>query len=135
PGEVVYVGESIGCSVAMGLSVERAPAALVLQSGALDLGDVAADAYPFLPARALMRDRFLMRDHLAEFSFPILCVHGSRDRIVPMKYGREIHDGAPGPKEWLEIEAGHNDITYVGGTRYIDAVDAFLSRFLAKKSR
>jgi len=121
---IVYLGESIGCGVALSLAARRPPAGLVLQSGALDYGDIAQSAYPFLPAKWIMKDRFDNRDVAGRLEAPKLVVHGRRDRIVPLRFGRALFEQLAEPKRWLVVEdAGHNDLA----GRYDAALDAFLA--------
>lgn len=129
--EVVYVGESIGCGVAVHLAARRPPAALVLHSGARSLADVGQHAYPFLPVRWIMKDTFDCTEPLKKVSCPVLCVHGDRDRIIPIEFGRMLYDAAREPKEWYVVEgAGHNDLPWVGGRRYYEKVHDFLTSVL-----
>src|SRR5512143_260933 len=51
PEDIVIVGESLGAAVA----VQLAPGALVVISGFTSVPALAADLYPYLPARALAR--------------------------------------------------------------------------------
>jgi hypothetical protein len=126
--DVVYVGESIGCGVAVHLAARRPPAAMVLHSGARSLVDVGRHAYPILPIGWIMKDTFDCAESLKNVSCPVLCVHGDHDRIIPMKFGRMLYDAASGPKEWYVVEgAGHNDLPWVGGRAYYEKVHTFLT--------
>jgi fermentation-respiration switch protein FrsA (DUF1100 family) len=130
---LVYFGESIGCGVAVELACRRAPAGLVLQSGASSLTDVAARAYAWLPMRWILRDRFDAAARIAAVDAPLLQVHGDRDGIVPLALGRALHERAAGPKAFYVVEgADHNDVPYVGGRAYVDRIDAFLSGLVAR---
>ncbi|MGQ0614304.1 MAG: alpha/beta hydrolase [Planctomycetaceae bacterium] len=126
-GPVVYLGESIGCSVAITLAAQRPPAGLLLHGGALSLAEVAQRAYPFLPVGLLMKDRFDVRGVLARVSCPALFCHGDRDTIVPPDLGRALYEAYAGPKEWFAVPgAGHNDLIDAGGADYYRRVEAFL---------
>jgi pimeloyl-ACP methyl ester carboxylesterase len=127
--KVIYIGESIGCSVAVDLASRQPPVALVLQSGAISVAEVAKAAYPILPVGLLMKDRFDSREKIAQLSGPVLSIHGDRDRIIPMRLGRELFDAATCEKEWYEVSgAGHNDLIWVGGRPYYERVHRFLER-------
>ena len=59
PGErLLYYGESLGAAVVAELATEHSPAGLVLRSPFTDLASVGQIHYPFLPVRALLKDRF-----------------------------------------------------------------------------
>ena len=129
---IVYYGESVGTAVAVELARRRPPAALVLQSAFSSAADVGQRAYPFLPVRLLMKDRYDALSRIREVRCPILFIHGDRDSIVPLRFGRALHDAAPEPKEWLEVAgADHNDLPWVGGAGYRKAVGDFLGRRVA----
>ena len=58
PDRTVYFGESLGSGVVAALQVRHPPAGVVLRSPFTELADVGAHHYPWLPVRALLRDRF-----------------------------------------------------------------------------
>ena len=122
---IAYLGESIGSGVAAGLAARVPPAALVLRSPFPELADVGRSAYPFLPVRTLLRDRYPVVEDLATTDAPVLVVAGDADRIVPTRLSRRVADALEA--EIVEIEgAGHNDAALFTGSRYLDAVDTFL---------
>jgi fermentation-respiration switch protein FrsA (DUF1100 family) len=128
-GKVVYFGESLGSAVAVELALRAPPAAMVLQAGFPSATSVARRAYPFLPVGLLLRDRFEAAKRIRRVACPILFIHGNRDSIVPVDLGRALHDSAPGPKEWFEVNgADHNDIADVGGAAYFERIAEFLRR-------
>ena len=134
-GRIAYLGESIGCSVAVALAERAPPDALVLQSGADSILAVARGHYPWLPVRWLMRDRWESLPRVAGLAAPLLSIHGDSDTIVPIARGRTLFDAYPGGKEWLEIPgAGHNDLPFVDPRGYVDAVHRFLERHLEPAS-
>lgn len=122
---IVYLGESIGSGVAAALAARTPPAALVLRSPFPELADVGRSAYPFLPMRTLLRDRYPVVEDLTGNAAPVLVVAGDADRIVPTRLSRQVADAVDA--ELVEIEgAGHNDAALFTGERYLDEVDAFL---------
>ena len=132
PGELIYLGESLGSSIAVDLAAEHPPAAMVLQSGALSLVDVAKSAYPFLPVALLLKDRYDLRDKIGSIDCPLLCIHGDEDRIIPMRLGRQLFDASEEPKEWYEVRGGdHNDMPLEGGEPYYERIRDFLRRNVA----
>jgi uncharacterized protein len=126
---VVYYGESLGAGVAVGLAVERPPAALVLRSPFTSLADVGRRHYPYLPVRQLLKDRYDSLGRIAAVRCPILVVAGGADGIVPAEQSRRLHDAAPTPKRYVEIpDADHNDLTLLAGDTLISEVLAVLPR-------
>ena len=57
---------------------------------------------------------------------PLLVIHGTDDRIIPFKMGRELYEIAPQPKQFWEVRgATHNDIVEAGGAAYRQRLAAF----------
>jgi fermentation-respiration switch protein FrsA (DUF1100 family) len=77
----------------------------------------------------MVLDRFDLVARIGRIRAPILVLHGERDRVVPIRYGRALFDAAPEPKEgWFAPEAGHEDLARYGG---LDVAVAFIERRLA----
>ena len=59
----------------------------------------------------MVTDRFDSLSRIGEVKAPILLLHGERDRVVPVLYGRGLLDAASEPKEgWFAPEVGHEDL-------------------------
>lgn len=124
---IVYFGESLGAAVAIGLAMQRPPAAMVLRSPFTSLADVAAVHYPWLPARRLLLDRYPSIDRIASVSAPLLVIAGDRDDIVPESLSRRLYDAAAEPKRYLVVPgAGHNDAALLDGSVMLDGISRFL---------
>lgn len=131
PHAVVYVGESLGSGVAVELARSRPPAALIIQSGFSSAVDVAQRAYPFLPVRLLMKDRFDNLAKIGAIKVPLLVIHGEADTIVPLDSARALLDAAAGPKEWFGIPgADHNDPPWAADAEYGSRIEGFLRKYL-----
>jgi hypothetical protein len=112
---LVIYGESLGSGVAVLLAAQREVAGLILEAPFTSVADVAQHHYSFMPASALVRDRFDSLARIGQVRAPILVLHGERDRVVPLRFGRALFDAAPEPKElWLAREAGHEDLARYG---------------------
>jgi fermentation-respiration switch protein FrsA (DUF1100 family) len=126
PNRLVIYGESLGSGVAVPLAAQREVAALVLEAPFTSVAEVAQYHYSFMPASALVRDRFDSRASIGHVKAPILVLHGEQDRIVPPRFGHALFDAASEPKElWLAREAGHEDLARYGA---FEAVLDFLRR-------
>lgn len=128
-GRIVYLGESLGAAVALGLAVERPPAALVLRSPFSSLADVGRLHYPFLPVGLFLRDRFDNLTRIAQLRAPVAVIAGDRDSIVPASHSRAVYDAAQEPKTWTLLPgADHNDPELVAGQAVIEATIGMLGR-------
>ncbi len=111
----IYFGESLGSGVVAALQARRPPAGLVLRSPFTELADVGSHHYPWLPVRALLRDRFPVLDHLTRSRVPVTVVYGDRDSIVPPELSARVADAAPALSERLLLAgADHNDEVMFG---------------------
>lgn len=125
--KIVYFGESLGAAVAVGLAVERPPAALVLRSPFTSLADVGATHYPWLPLRLLLLDRYPSIERISSVQASVLVIAGDRDEIVPATLSRQLFEAAPEPKRWLLVPgAGHNDDEFLDGRQMLEAIERFL---------
>ncbi|WNG93483.1 alpha/beta hydrolase [Mycobacterium sp. ITM-2016-00318] len=128
PDRIVYFGESLGAAVAIGLSLERPPAALVLRSPFTSLAEVGKVHYPWLPVGWFLLDRFPSIDRIGSVTAPVMVVAGDRDDVVPEPLSKKLYDAAPDPKRYLLVPGtGHNDLVLAGGDRVMDEVGRFLS--------
>lgn len=131
PGTPMVVhGRSLGGAIGSRLAADRSDVAgVILESTFTSLEEMARVAYPFLPGFALrrLRGHFDTRAAVARLEVPLLLVHGTADRLIPVALGRDLHGGAPPGAEWYEIPgAGHNDGFWVGGEAYFDRVAGFV---------
>lgn len=108
---VIVHGVSIGGGMAVPLAARHPVRGLVLQSAFTSLSDAAAETYPFLPVRLLLRDRY---DNLAlapDVRCPVLLLHGSTDSLVDVDHARRLQ-AAFGSRATLCLApgCGHNDV-------------------------
>lgn len=124
---VIYFGESLGAAVATRLALERPPAGLVLRSPFTDLADAGQVSYPFLPVRALLRDRFPVAAAVGSVRAPVVVVYGTGDTIVPARLSRAV--AAAARATTVEVPgAGHNDLVLLNGRELIGAVVELAAR-------
>jgi uncharacterized protein len=109
PARIVLFGESLGGAVAAWLATQEKPALLVLGSAFTSIPDMAAKIYPFLPVRLLSRFEYNTMDNLRTVTCPVFVAHSPQDELVPFAQGRALYRAAPDPKQFLELQGGHND--------------------------
>jgi uncharacterized protein len=125
---LVYFGDSLGGALVAGLAVEHPPAGLVFRSPFTELADTAAEHYPFLPVRLLLKDRLPVVEHVRRVRVPTVVVYGSADSIVPPEQSRAVAEAAAGPVTVVEIPgADHNDPVLLAGSRVVGAVVGLVS--------
>jgi uncharacterized protein len=104
PQQIVLYGESIGTGVAVQMATEFPIGALVLQSPYTSIEALAKDSYPWLPVRLLLKDRFDSISKIERINAPLLVFHGEKDSIVPIRYGKQLFEKAPEPKQAMYFE-------------------------------
>jgi len=128
PNRLMLYGESLGSGVAVALAAERQVAAVILEAPPTSVAEVAQCHFPFVPAARMVTDRYDSLSRIGKVKAPILVLHGERDRVVPIRYGRALLDAAPEPKEgWFAPDAGHEDLARYGA---MDVVVAFIEHRL-----
>lgn len=106
---IVLFGESLGGSVAAWLATRREPGLLVLASAFTSVPDMGTKLYPFLPVRLLSRFEYNTIEYLRDVTCPVFVAHSPQDEIVPFTQGQALYEAAPGPKQFLELQGGHNN--------------------------
>ena len=123
--EWLFYGESLGSGVAVEMAHEwarRIPvSAVILEAPFTSMGDAAAEHYPFVPTRLLVRDRYASVDKIADIRAPLLIIHGEADRTVPKTLGKRLFDAASEPKQahWI-ANGGHNNLYDFGITSLVE---------------
>lgn len=146
PERIVVFGESLGGGVAVRLASEKcaagqSPAGLVTRCTFSSLTDVAADDFPWMPVRLLLRDRYASDEKIPQVTCPILLIHGKLDTIVPYGLGRKLFDAAPEKsssgvsKRMVELPtADHNDVLEMEGVTFREAVWQFLHQLFPRRN-
>lgn len=111
PGSVAVLGESLGTALASYHASVGKVEKLLLIAAFHNLSDLAAYHYKPYPVKLLLRDKFPAEEWLTETD-NILFIHGARDDIIPVQFGRRFYQGIQADqKQFVEIKgAGHNDI-------------------------
>lgn len=128
--DIVLYGESLGGAVATHLAVAQTPCALIVDSSFTSVPDLGAELYPWLPIRWISRFSYASRETIARVRAPVLVIHSRDDEIVPFRHGERLFAAAAEPKQFLEIQGGHNDGFLSSGARYVEGVAAFLNTVL-----
>jgi fermentation-respiration switch protein FrsA (DUF1100 family) len=126
PGRIILFGESLGGAIAAWLAAREKPGLLVLASAFTSVPDMAAKLYPFLPVRLLSRFEYNTLESLSSVACPVFVAHSPDDEIVPFAQGQALYEAAPPPKEFLELQGGHNDGFIFMRKEWVGAMDEFI---------
>jgi hypothetical protein len=127
--QTVLYGESLGTAVAVTMALESSVGAVVLESPYTSIAAVAQSHYWYLPTKFLVLDKFEAAAKIERIDAPLLIVHGERDGIIPVEFGRTLFERAREPKVGRFLpEAGHNNL-------YEHGAAAEILGFLSKQMR
>lgn len=107
---IVIYGRSLGTALAASLARDVDPALLILVSPFSSLATAAAEQYPWAPGWIL---RYPLRTDkiISGIKSPILLVHGSDDKLIPLAHSERLKALARSPTELVVVPgAGHHDI-------------------------
>lgn len=128
PMDIIIAGESLGGAVASWLAVQHAPRALMLMSAFTSVPDLAAQLYPFMPARLIARFGYDNLSNVRSIRVPLLVAHSRDDDIVPFAHGQALFAAASGPRQFVEMRGGHNEAFIFAREEWKSAVGLFLER-------
>jgi fermentation-respiration switch protein FrsA (DUF1100 family) len=112
PSELIVYGQSLGGGCAVAVAADSGAKLLVLDRTFDRMVDVAASRYWFIPVRWLMQNRYDSIGRIKDYDGPLVQVHGTTDRLIPIQHGRRLHQAAPtSDKIMIEVDGmGHNDV-------------------------
>jgi uncharacterized protein len=128
PASIIAYGESLGSGIAVQLAAELPVAGVILDAPYTSIVDVAARAYPFLPVRLLLIDRYETTRYIGRVKAPLLILHGQQDGVVPVAMGRELARLAHEPKQLVIFPNGSHSDLYINGNNAIDVVRDWINR-------
>lgn len=123
---IIPMGRSLGGAAAIEMATELQTPGLVLDRTFSSAVDVAASIYPIIPVRLLMRNPFPSQEKIKLYSGRLLQFHGDADNVVPISFGRKLHEACPSnQKSFVELAGfGHNDLHsesfWVETTKFIE---------------
>ncbi len=125
PGRpIAAIGRSLGSGIASQLAARRPLERLALVTPFDDLATPAADRFPYVPVRWLLRERFDSATALRGFRGPTLIVQAGRDQVIPAHSTEALIAALPSPPRHVHIaQADHNDID--AHDRYAQALREF----------
>ena len=125
---IAVIGRSLGSGVAVALAARRPVERLVLVTPFDSIANVAADHFPWLPVRPLIRDRFDSLQRIGEVRSPVLVVVAERDEVVFRARSDALIATIPPPLRHTLLVPGatHNDVSFYPA--YFQSLRAFLYR-------
>jgi uncharacterized protein len=117
--KIAAYGQSMGTGFAVMLALDRPVVGVLLDSPYASVarlfergGIRLAPGVP-LPARLLMRNPIDAEAVIGRLRVPVLMLHGTEDRVIPLQDARRLYAAAHQPKELIEVEgAGHASVWF-----------------------
>lgn len=95
PSDIVIVGNSIGGGPSVHLAATRGCKVLILRRTFSSLSGVAAQQYPWLPIRYVMRNQYPSIERIKSYDGPLFQSHGQADNLIPIEMGKSLFEAAP----------------------------------------
>lgn len=115
PSPAVVLGESLGTGVTC-QAVAKCPEkvhGIILLTPFDSMTNAAAQHYPWLPIRLLLRDSYDSVKALDGFQKPVAVIVGENDEITPPQSGKKLYQSLRGPaKFWSVPQAGHDETAW-----------------------
>jgi uncharacterized protein len=111
---VAVIGRSLGSGVAVALAASRPVERLILVTPFDNVANVAADHFPWLPVRWLVRDRYDSERRIGRVTAPILAVVAEHDEVVLRARSDALIAAIPPPLRHTILIRGatHNDVSF-----------------------
>lgn len=107
---VVLSGWSLGSGVAVEMARRGWGTKLVLVSAYTSIPDAAKAMFPIMPVGLLAKDRYESLRKAPDIHIPTLCVHGTKDDVIPFELGEALAKKLPNAR-FVPVEgAKHNDV-------------------------
>jgi uncharacterized protein len=107
PSKIVLFGRCLGATLAAWLAARYQCSGLVCLNAWTSVPDVAAAAYPVLPARYFCYLRFNTLKFIVNCRCPLLLMHVDNDRTVPPIHSLRLFEKAHAPKRLLPLIGEH----------------------------
>lgn len=121
PSNIIIYGQSLGGSVAAWLAARVQSRSLVLEGTFTSYLDMAKKFYWYMPVRFFARYKYNTIEYVTDVHCPVLVIHSKDDEIVPFKFGQRIYEAANKPKEFVEMNGGHNNGFLISAEKYKEA--------------
>ncbi len=108
--QIIVFGRSLGGPVACKLAAEIDPALLILESTFYSMAEEVGYLLPFVPESlvgSIVGDRFPTYRFYRYVKCPSLFLHGSRDRLVPLRSGQRLYgESSNSLRVFVSMEGG-----------------------------
>ena len=131
PQRTFIYGHSLGGAIAIDLAIHHPEAAgVIAESTFTSIYDMGRHDYSYLPVGLLLNQSFDSLDKVSKLKIPVLFIHGTWDKRVPLQMSQRLFDRAPQPKFLKLIEGGqHSNSSSIAWLEYRDTMSAFVQKY------
>ena len=92
PGPIWLIGESLGTGIVTQVAAQSSlkPERLVLLTPFLSLAEAAAERYPWVPVRLILKDLFDSARHLPKYRGPVSILIAQLDEVIPPRQAHTL---------------------------------------------
>jgi fermentation-respiration switch protein FrsA (DUF1100 family) len=109
--QTILYGESLGTGVSVNLAINYDIHSLILEAPYTSIEKIASERYWFVPVHYLLKDKFNSLSKIGNIEAPLLIIHGGQDKVINLKYGKELFFEASEPKKIHVFKsAGHANL-------------------------
>lgn len=121
PQKIILYGRSIGTGPTLELAQHTPIGGVILEAPMVTAFRVLT-IVPIFPL-----DKYRNNQKIQLVKAPILIIHGTKDRVIPIWHGQQLFQLAATPfKRFYAVEgASHNDVMWVGGRAYLQTILSF----------
>ena len=124
--QIAVVGRSLGSGVAVRLASQRPASRLILITPYNSFEEIAADQFPHMPVKWLLRDKFESWRYAPRIAVPTRLIVAEKDEVIPRASTERLYTQFAKGVASLQVipEVGHNTIS--GSPQYLEAIRAGL---------
>lgn len=130
---IFVYGHSLGSAIAIELADRYSKiGGVIVESSLLSIEEMIDYYVPYqiFPKDLILTQYFDSISKVKHLKVPILFLHGSSDKVVPVYMSQQLFLASPGKKYLLIIPtAGHDNIAEIGGKKYQTTVFNFIQSF------
>lgn len=106
PSKTVFIGRSMGSSVATQLAEPLSPAGVILITPFDSIYEIGHRRYPFLPLNMLLKYPFDSKAVAPRLGMPVLVVEAENDTVTPIAHAESLIEAWKGPVRKVFLKEG-----------------------------
>ncbi len=124
---IVVYGRSLGTAMALNVASKHKVSHVILETPFYSIADVAKKRFPVFPVEKLIKYHFSNFESIEEVSSAMTIIHGTSDRVVPIKSSIKLFESAPKQTKFITVEkASHNNLSDF--ETYWQSIDGILGK-------